>query len=231
MRTRQARLKMTFIGAVVFPLLAAAFEQKDVPWSLEWLARDARETVANPPFGVSWSKDGSALYFSLYDPAAKVPVWRAVDPSRVGILGGSYGGFYTLMALFPRPGVFAAGVDLYPCPDWFQYTRRFVNRFLGLPAGNEELYRKCSPLYQAEGLAAPLLLFHGLEDGNVFAQDTIRLVQRLIELGKTGWDCHLYPVEGHGWRREETKLDSYRRLTAFFQKHLLGPRSWVCRRD
>jgi len=143
-----------------------------------------------------------------------------VDRKQIGLYGGSYGGFYTLMALFTHPGVFAAGVARVPVTDWAHYNHGYTSRILNLPYEDEEAYKRSSPIYFADGLQDHLLIVDGIEDNNVLVQDTIRLVQRLIELKKDGWDCQLYPIEPHGLRQETSRLDYYKRMTRFFDQYL-----------
>lgn len=148
---------------------------------------------------------------------------HGTDPRRIGIYGGSYGGFFTLMALFKHPGVFAAGAALYPVTDWAHYNHPYTSNILNLPYEDEEAYRQSSPIYHASGLQDRLLILHGMEDRNVHYQDTIRLVQRLIELGKTRWELASLPVEDHGWRNDYSRLDSNRRVFALFEEVLKRP--------
>jgi len=146
-----------------------------------------------------------------------------IDPRRIGIYGGSYGGFFTLMAQFKHPGVFAAGAALYPVTDCAHYNHNYTSNILNLPYEDEEAYHKSSPIYYAEGLQDRLLILHGMEDRNVHYQDTIRLVQRLIELKKTGWELSTLPIEDHGWQNEASRLDSNRRIFGLFEEVLKRP--------
>jgi dipeptidyl aminopeptidase/acylaminoacyl peptidase len=148
---------------------------------------------------------------------------HGVDPRRIGIYGGSYGGFFTLMALFKHPGVFAAGAALYPVTDWAHYNHPYTSNILNLPYEDDEAYRRSSPIYFAGGLKDRLLILHGMHDRNVHYQDTIRLVQRLIELKKTGWELATLPIEDHGWQNEYSRLDSNRRIFDLFEEVLKRP--------
>ena len=141
-----------------------------------------------------------------------------VDSARIGIYGGSYGGFITLMALFTRPGVFAAGAALRPVTDWAHYNHGYTARILNQPQDDSVAYRQSSPIYFAQGLVGRLLICHGLVDDNVHFQDTARLVQRLIELGKQNWDVAVFPVEAHGFRRNDSWTDEYRRILRLFDE-------------
>jgi dipeptidyl aminopeptidase/acylaminoacyl peptidase len=143
-----------------------------------------------------------------------------VDSSKIGIYGGSYGGFITLMALFTQPDVFAAGAALRPVTDWSHYNHPYTARILNEPQGDTLAYRRSSPIYHAAGLKGRLLICHGMVDDNVHFQDTARLVQRLIELGKEGWEAAMYPVEPHGFRRADSWTDEYRRILKLFEESL-----------
>lgn len=145
---------------------------------------------------------------------------HGVDRARVGLYGGSYGGFLTLMGLFTQPGAFAAGAALRPVTDWAQYNHGYTSNILNTPAIDPEAYRKSSPIEHAEGLSDPLLICHGLMDENVVAQDAIRLSQRLIELEKQDWELALYPLERHGFVEPSAWLDEYRRIFTLFETHL-----------
>ena len=143
-----------------------------------------------------------------------------IDPNRVGIYGGSYGGFITLMALFTSPGTFACGAALRSVTDWAHYNHEYTSNILNTPAADPEAYRLSSPIYFAEGLQDPLLILHGMIDDNVQFQDVVRLNQRLIELGKKDWWMALYPVERHGFEYTSSWIDEYRRIYEFFGTHL-----------
>jgi dipeptidyl aminopeptidase/acylaminoacyl peptidase len=145
---------------------------------------------------------------------------HGVDPKRVGLYGGSYGGFITLMALFTEPDVFAAGAALRPVTDWAHYANQYTANILNLPQGDPEAYKKSSPIYFANGLKGALLICHGMVDTNVNFQDTVRLVEKLIELRKENWEVAPYPVEDHGFEREESWADEYKRIFKLFNDNL-----------
>lgn len=155
--------------------------------------------------------------------AAKHLVEReGVDPKRIGVYGGSYGGFITLMAMFTTPDVFAAGAALRPVTDWAHYNHPYTANILGTPPQDAEAYRKSSPIYFAEGLKGALLICHGMVDTNVHFQDSVRLAQRLIELRKENWELAVYPVENHGFEEATSWADEYKRILALFEKTLRG---------
>ena len=145
---------------------------------------------------------------------------HGVDPKRIGIYGGSYGGFITLMAMFTQPDVFAAGAALRPVTDWAHYNNGYTANILNLPQNDTEAYKQSSPIYFANGLKGALLICHGMVDTNVNFQDTVRLVEKLIELRKTNWEVAPYPVEDHGFEREESWADEYKRILKLFVDNL-----------
>ncbi len=143
-----------------------------------------------------------------------------VSPTRIGVYGGSYGGFITLMALFTSPDTFGAGAALRPVTDWAHYNHGYTSNILNEPQTDAEAYRKSSPIYFAEGLKSPLLIAHGMVDVNVHFQDSVRLAQRLIELRKENWELAVYPVEDHGFVEAASWADEYKRILKLFETHL-----------
>jgi dipeptidyl aminopeptidase/acylaminoacyl peptidase len=145
---------------------------------------------------------------------------QGVDAKRIGIYGGSYGGFITLMAMFTTPDVFAAGAALRPVTDWAHYNDPYTSNILNRPQGDAEAYRKSSPIYFAEGLKGALLICHGMIDVNVHFQDTVRLAQRLIELRKEKWEVAMYPLEDHSFVEPTSWADEYKRILGLFEREL-----------
>jgi len=143
-----------------------------------------------------------------------------INPERVGIYGGSYGGFITLMALFTEQEHFGAGAALRSVTDWAHYNQGYTSNILNLPQADTLSYRRSSPIYFAEGLQDPLVMAHGMVDVNVHFQDIVRLTQRLIELGKTRWELAVYPVEDHAFVRPSSWTDEYRRIFELFERYL-----------
>lgn len=145
---------------------------------------------------------------------------RGVDPAKVGVYGGSYGGFMTFMALFKEPDLFAAGAALRPVTDWAHYNHEYTSNILNTPEIDPIAYEVSSPIEHAEGLKKPLLICHGLQDDNVFAKDTVRLSLRLLELKKEDWEIAYYPLDPHGFVQPESWLDEYRRVFKLFDEEL-----------
>jgi dipeptidyl aminopeptidase/acylaminoacyl peptidase len=146
-----------------------------------------------------------------------------IPASRVGMYGGSYGGFMTLMALFTQADHFGAGAALRSVTDWAHYNEGYTSAILNHPQDDSVAYRRSSPIYFAAGLKAPLLMAHGMVDQNVEYQDIVRLEQRLIELGKTNWTLASYPVEDHGFVRPSSWTDEYRRIFELFESTIAHP--------
>jgi dipeptidyl aminopeptidase/acylaminoacyl peptidase len=145
---------------------------------------------------------------------------QKVNAKRIGVYGGSYGGFITLMALFTSPDTFAAGAALRPVTDWAHYNHGYTANILNEPQADAEAYRKSSPIYFAEGLKSALLIAHGMVDVNVHFQDSVRLAQRLIELRKENWELAPYPVEDHGFVEATSWADEYKRILKLFEVNL-----------
>jgi dipeptidyl aminopeptidase/acylaminoacyl peptidase len=156
----------------------------------------------------------------VVDAAKFVVATEKVSPKRIGVYGGSYGGFITLMAMFTTPDVFAAGAALRPVTDWAHYSHGYTAPILNTPQSDLEAYRRSSPIYFADGLKGHLLICHGMVDSNVFFQDTVRLVQRLIELRKDNWSVAPYPVENHGFTEETSWADEYARIFKLFEERV-----------
>ncbi|MCM2681377.1 S9 family peptidase [Echinimonas agarilytica] len=162
-------------------------------------------------------------YPEVEDMAAGVQ-WMATNANvaqdKVGVYGGSYGGFLTFMALFNEPDLFAAGAALRPVTDWAHYNAPYTSNILNTPDLDPQAYRVSSPIYHAEGLSKPLLINAPMLDDNVFFQDVVRLVQRLIELEKDNFETAIFPVEPHGFKEPSSWLDEYKRIFKLFEQHL-----------
>jgi dipeptidyl aminopeptidase/acylaminoacyl peptidase len=143
-----------------------------------------------------------------------------IDADRIGIYGGSYGGFITLMGLFTAPGTFKSGAALRSVTDWAHYNHPYTSNILNTPTTDSIAYQRSSPINFAEGLSDQLLILHGMVDGNVQFQDVVRLAQRLIELGKDDWEFAVFPVESHGFVEPSSWTDEYKRIFRLFQQTL-----------
>ncbi|RUL89804.1 S9 family peptidase [Tautonia sociabilis] len=145
----------------------------------------------------------------------------SADPDRVGITGGSYGGYMTIRSLLLAPEVFDAGVAIAPVTDWDGYDTGYTERYMGTPADNPEGYASSSVLDKADRLKGDLLLIHGLLDENVHFRHTARLVSALIRAGKP-FEVLPIPDERHSTRKRENRRAILDRTARFFEEHLRG---------
>ena len=127
----------------------------------------------------------------LHGLAEAVP--GALDLSRVGAMGWSFGGWSAAAAVLRRPDVFSAAVAGAPVVDWRAYDTHYTERYLGLPDAGGDAYERSSLLPQAAGLSRPLLLVHGTADDNVWFTHTLRLADALFREGRP---FELLPVGG-----------------------------------
>ena len=174
--------------------------------------RDWRTAIYRHMGGKDLSDQIDGAHFLVAD--------QDIDPERIGIYGGSYGGFITLMAMFTETGTFKSGAALRSVTDWAHYNHGYTSNILNEPVDDPIAYRRSSPIYFAEGLEGNLLIAHGMTDTNVHFQDVVRLVQRLIELGKEDWELAVFPVEKHGFVEPSSWTDEYRRILELFNETL-----------
>jgi dipeptidyl aminopeptidase/acylaminoacyl peptidase len=142
-----------------------------------------------------------------------------IDMRRLGIWGVSYGGFMTNMAMFLSPDTFRAGAGWAAVNDWENYNAFYTEQRLMKPQQNPEAYRRSSPVYFSGLLKNPLLVVHGIVDNNVMFQDAVELTEKLIQEGKDFSEIY-YPEESHGFVRDETLIDSFRRTAEWLDRHL-----------
>jgi dipeptidyl aminopeptidase/acylaminoacyl peptidase len=154
------------------------------------------------------------------DGAAYLVKEHHIDPGKIGIYGGSYGGFITIYAMFKYPETFKCGAALRSVTDWAHYNHPYTSNRLNTPVEDSIAYKNSSPIYYADGLKGELIMLHGMIDTNVHFQDVVRLSQKLIELGKTNWDVAIFPLEDHGFKEPSSWADEYRRIFELFERNL-----------
>jgi dipeptidyl aminopeptidase/acylaminoacyl peptidase len=171
---------------------------------------------------------GHADTFDMIDAAH----WAAAQPwsnGRLGIYGGSYGGYLVLTSLVEEPGLWSAGVDLYGDSDIAESYRHGdrpgrldLGRMMGSPddPATAEAFRRGSPVFRAERLEAPLLILHGRKDRRVVPLMTEKMVEAL-QIEDKFHEVHWYDDEGHGWDRLENRRDAFIRIRAFLRRHLM----------
>ncbi len=151
-----------------------------------------------------------------------------VSSKKIGITGGSYGGFMTLMAIGRTPDVWAAGVEMYGIIDWMTMLQhedatlqQYEKSLLGDPVKDRAVFDKASPITFIHQAKAPLLVLQGDNDPRVPKEEALQVVQLLTKDGKTV-DAHYYPNEGHGFEKRDNQIDSIRRSLEWFDKYLKG---------
>ena len=142
------------------------------------------------------------------------------DPKRLGVWGGSYGGFMTYMMMFRQPDLFQAGAALRPVGDWADYNDGYTGAILNRPDIDPQAYYDSSPINYAGQLKGHLLIMQGMEDDNVFFIDTVHMTQKLIELRNPNFDVMFYPVEHHDFHEPSSWLDEYRRIWRQFNTYV-----------
>jgi dipeptidyl aminopeptidase/acylaminoacyl peptidase len=152
-----------------------------------------------------------------------------VAPDRIGIIGGSYGGYMVLAALAFRPQEFAAGVDLYGVSNWVRTLasippywaseRKALYKLIGDPQADADYLRKISPLFHADQIARPLIVLQGENDPRVLKQESEEIVAAARQRG-TPVEYLIFPNEGHGFARKESQAKAYQAVLVFLDKYL-----------
>ena len=150
------------------------------------------------------------------------------DPKKIGITGGSYGGYMTLMAVGKTPDVWAAAVEEYGIINWLTmlqhedpFLQEYEKSLLGDPVKDRGIYEDDSPLKYIRNAKAPLLVLQGDNDIRVPKEEAEQVVQTLKGAGKTV-DAHYYPNEGHGFAKRENQIDAIQRTIEWFDRYLKG---------
>ena len=141
-----------------------------------------------------------------------------LDASRMGFWGWSYGGYFTLYTM-EKTDVFKAGVSVAPVTDWRNYDSIYTERYMGLPGGNEEGYRKSSPVNFPADLHGSLLEVHGTSDDNVHMQNTIQMINGFINSGKQ-FHLMMYPRKTHGISGPAARSHLFHLIEDHFEKNL-----------
>ena len=151
-----------------------------------------------------------------------------VNPKKIGITGGSYGGFMTLMAIGKAPDVWAAAVSLYGIINWYEMLKHedaalqaYERTLIGDPVKDKAVYDATSPMTYIRHAKAPLLVLQGENDIRVPRGQAAEVVETLKAAGATV-DVHYYPEEGHGFVKRENQIDSVQRTVDWFDKYLKG---------
>lgn len=145
-----------------------------------------------------------------------------VDNSRIGITGGSFGGYMTAMALTYGADVFTHGIANYSVTDWALYDTHYTERYMGTPQNNPEGYKITSPITYADKLKGNLRIVHGTMDDNVHMQNSIQLIDKLQDLNKH-FEFMLYPGERHGWGGAKLRHSTQENVRYIYRNLLQKP--------
>jgi dipeptidyl aminopeptidase/acylaminoacyl peptidase len=175
-------------------------------------------------YGRDW-RTGIYLYMGgpdLEDVLGGVEYLRSlgnIDMKRIGIWGVSYGGFMTNMAMFRSPDTFRAGASWAAVNDWENYNATYTTERLTTPKENPEAFRRSSPIHFSGSLRNPLLIVHGMVDSNVLFQDSVQLIEKMIQEGREFGQA-FYPEENHAFVRDESVVDAFRRTSDWMDRYL-----------
>ena len=152
--------------------------------------------------------------------AAKVfGKYNYVDASRIGIFGWSYGGFMASNCLFQGADVFKTAIAVAPVTSWRYYDSIYTERYMQTPQENASGYDNNSPINHVSKLKGNFLLIHGTADDNVHVQNTMKMVEALVQANKQ-FDWAIYPDKNHGIYGGKTRLQLYTKMTNFIKEKL-----------
>lgn len=154
--------------------------------------------------------------------AEKLGMLPYIDADRIGIWGWSYGGFMSSNCLFQAPDTFAMAIAVAPVSSWRFYDTIYTERYMQTPQENPTGYDNNSPITHVENMKGDFLLVHGSGDDNVHVQNTMRLVEALVQANKD-FDWLVYPDKNHGIYGGNTRLHLYNKMTKFIQESLGKP--------
>jgi dipeptidyl aminopeptidase/acylaminoacyl peptidase len=154
-----------------------------------------------------------------------------VDSARIGVLGGSYGGYMTLAALTLQPDAFKVGVDLFgisnwvrtlnSIPPWWEAFRRALYEELGDPATDSVRLRRISPIFNADKIRVPLMVLQGANDPRVLKVESDEIVAAARAKG-VAVEYIVFPDEGHGFNKKENEIQGYTAVLVFLDRYLRG---------
>ena len=157
-----------------------------------------------------------------------------VDSARIGIMGGSYGGYMTLAALTLQPDAFKVGVDLFGIsnwsrtltniPAWWGSSKDRLYAEMGDPKADSARLRRISPIFHADRIKAPLMVLQGAKDPRVLQVESDEIVAAARRNG-VPVEYVVFPDEGHGFVKKENEIAGYSKVIAFLDKYLKGERA------
>ena len=153
-----------------------------------------------------------------------------MDDPKIGIIGGSYGGYMVLAALAFRPEEFAAGIDIFgisnwhrtvnSIPPWWESFRTYLELEMG-PFDNEEFFKAKSPLFYADEIQQPLLVIQGANDPRVLKVESDDIVEAVRKNG-VPVEYIVFDDEGHGFEKNKNRVVAYERILSFLDQHVKG---------
>lgn len=154
-----------------------------------------------------------------------------IQPEKIGVLGGSYGGYLTLAALTFRPQEFAVGVDLFgisnwprtieAIPPWWESFREALLIEIGDPETDRERLERISPLFHADRIERPLMVLQGANDPRVLQQESDSIVEA-VEANDVPVEYVVFEDEGHGFVKRENRIEGYKKIRIFLDQYLKG---------
>jgi dipeptidyl aminopeptidase/acylaminoacyl peptidase len=152
-----------------------------------------------------------------------------IDPERIAIMGGSYGGYMTLAALAFRPEAFKVGVDIFGVSNWlrtlesippyWESYRKALYQEIGDPVADRELLMAISPLFHAAEIRKPLMVIQGANDPRVIQPESDEIVAAVKKNG-VPVEYLVFPDEGHGFSKQKNNMDANRKIVEFLDKYL-----------
>jgi dipeptidyl-peptidase-4 len=153
------------------------------------------------------------------DAAKAIGQLNYVDPARIGIFGWSYGGFMSSNCILKGSDVFKMAIAVAPVTNWRFYDSVYTERYMQTPQENASGYDNNSPINFAKNLKGSYLLIHGSGDDNVHVQNTMLMIEALVQANKQ-FDWAIYPDKNHGIYGGKTRLQLYTKMTNFIKEKL-----------
>jgi len=153
------------------------------------------------------------------DAAKVIGAYSYVDASRIGIFGWSYGGFMASNCIFQGNDIFKMAIAVAPVTNWRFYDSVYTERYMQTPQENASGYDQNSPINHVDKLKGKFLLIHGSADDNVHVQNSMQMMEALIQANKQ-FDSQIYPDKNHGIYGGKTRIQLYNKMTNFIKENL-----------